>query len=569
MPLPKAANTDSQLSLMSVARMCWMHRRGIAVAWLALTAATVAVVQRMPAVYTAESLILIESQKIPERFVPSTVSAEAEDRLATISQQILSNTDLQRIIEEDDLYREERARHPLDEVVQMMRADISVRMDRGMANTKPNAFRVSYSGTQPAVVAQVTNQLANLFIEENLRTRESQAEGTSEFVGTELAEAKKKLDSLETAIREYKAQHNGELPEQRGALEGALERLRMEQVSAADAISRAEESKATLENTERMTQDTLDMLMRPPSTPAPSNAPSTGAGAATAAPPAPSGPRKQSEILQAQLEDMLGRYGEQHPDVKRLRADIKLAKAAEAREAAQAPLPRDPARGAEKVTPSDTPAQALAKAVTANPADVGAARERMAALKSQLAVVENDIDRRKADQQRIAKEIAEYQTKLTDVPMREQELDQITRDYDVTKLNYHSLLEKQLSAEMSTDMERRQKSERFTILDPAHAPQTPSKPNRMFYDATSSALFLFLAITGAIGLEMRKGNLMGEWELPENIPVLARVPEIAISGGGGRLRAGWSAATWVIVASAALISLAGLAAAKFYLGSGF
>jgi hypothetical protein len=343
----------------------------------------------------------------------------------------------------------------------------------------------------------------------------------------------------------------------------------MEQVSAADAISRAEESKATLENTERMTQDTLDMLMRPPSTPAPANAPSTGASAAAAAPPAPSGPKRQSEILQAQLEDMLGRYGEQHPDVKRLRAEIKLARAAEAREAAQAPLPKGPARGAEKVTASDTPAQALAKAVTANPVDVGAARERMAALKSQLAVVENDIDRRKADQQRIAKEITEYQTKLTDVPMREQELDQITRDYDVTKLNYHSLLEKQLSAEMSTDMERRQKSERFTILDPAHAPQTPSKPNRMFYDATSSALFLFLAITGAIGLEMRKGSLMGEWELPENIPVLARVPEIAISGGGVRLRAGWSAATWVIVASVALISLVGLAAARFYLGSGF
>jgi polysaccharide chain length determinant protein (PEP-CTERM system associated) len=569
MPLPKAANTDPQLSLMSVARMCWIHRYGIAVAWLALTVATVAVVQRMPAVYTAESLILIDAQKIPERFVPSTVSAEAEDRLATISQQILSNTDLQRIVEEDDLYREQRARHPLDEVVQTMRADINVRLDRGMANTKPNAFRVSYSGTQPAVVAQVTNQLANLFIEENLRTRESQAEGTSEFVGTELAEAKKKLDSLETAIRGYKSLHNGELPEQRGALEGALERLRMEQVSAADAISRAEESKATLENTERMTQDTLDMLMRPPSTPAPANAPSTGASAAAAAPPAPSGPKRQSEILQAQLEDMLGRYGEQHPDVKRLRAEIKLAKAAEAREAAQAPLPKGPARGAEKVTASDTPAQALAKAVTANPVDVGAARERMAALKSQLAVVENDIDRRKADQQRIAKEITEYQTKLTDVPMREQELDQITRDYDVTKLNYHSLLEKQLSAEMSTDMERRQKSERFTILDPAHAPQTPSKPNRMFYDATSSALFLFLAITGAIGLEMRKGSLMGEWELPENIPVLARVPEIAISGGGVRLRAGWSAATWVIVASVALISLVGLAAARFYLGSGF
>jgi uncharacterized protein involved in exopolysaccharide biosynthesis len=435
------------------------------------------------------------------------------------------------------------------------------------ANVKPDAFRISYSGKQPAVVAQVTNRLANLFIEENLRTRESEAEGTSEFVGTELAEAKKKLDSLETAIREFKSTHNGELPEQLGAIQGTLERLRMEQVSANEAISRAEESKSTLENTLRMAQDTLDMLMRPRPAPAPAAAPPAGASAA--APPAPAGPRKQSEILQAQLEVMLGRYGEGHPDVKRLRADINLAKAAEAKEAAEAPRPRDPVRGTEKGAASDTAAQALAKAMVANPGDVGAATERIAEVQSQIKVAEGDIDRRKADQQRIAKENTECQARLTDVPMREQELTEITRDYDITKANYLSLLNKQLSAEMSTDMERRQKSERFRILDPAHAPQTPSSPNRPFYDATSSVFALFFALAGAIGVEMRKGNLLGEWELPGGIPVLARVPQIAAAGDGGRLWAGWSTARWVIVVSVALISLMGLAAARLYLGPGF
>jgi polysaccharide chain length determinant protein (PEP-CTERM system associated) len=549
-----------------------MHRYGIALGWLVLTAVAVAVVQRMPAVYSADSLILIASQKIPERFVPSTVTDEAPDRLATISQQVLSNTELQRIIEEDDLYREERARHPLDEVVETMRMDIGVHLVKGMASAsaKPDAFRISYSGRQPAVVAQVTNQLANLFIEENLRTRESEAEGTSEFVGTELAEAKKKLDSLETAIREFKATHNGELPEQQGAIQSALERLRMEQVSANEAISRAEESKTTLENTLRMAHDTLDMLMRP--RPASASTATSPSGAGAAAQPVPAGPKKQSEILQAQLDVMLGRYGEGHPDVKRLRADINLAKAAEAKEAAEASRTKSPAQAAEKVTASDTAAQALAKAMMANPADVGQANERIATVESQIAAVNDEIDRRKADRERIANEITERQAKLTSVPMREQELTEITRDYDVTKANYLSLLNKQQSAEMSTDMERRQKSERFTILDPAHAPQTPSSPNRPFYDATSSALALFFALACGIGLEMRKGNLLGEWELPADIPVLARVPQIsqlAVAGSVGRPWAGWSTARWVIVVSVVLISLMGLAAARFYLGSGF
>ena len=266
MPLPKPENTHSQLSIVSLARMCWMHKSGIVLAWLALTAVTVAVVQRLPAIYTAESLILIDAQKIPERFVPSTVSAETEDRLAAISQQILSSTDLQRIIEEDNLYREERTRRPLDEVVQLMRGDITVRMDRGSPMAKPNAFRVTYSGKDPAVVAQVTNQLANLYIEDNLRAREIQAEGTSEFLATQVAEAKKRLDTLETAIREYKSQHNGELPEQRNAIDGEMDRLQVEKVSTAEALARAEESKATLESTQQMAQDTLDMLMRPQAT---------------------------------------------------------------------------------------------------------------------------------------------------------------------------------------------------------------------------------------------------------------------------------------------------------------
>jgi uncharacterized protein involved in exopolysaccharide biosynthesis len=450
-------------------------------------------------------------------------------------------------------------KNPLDEVVQTMRKDIWVKLERGWAGNKPDAFRVGYQGKEPAVVAQVANQIANLFIEENLRARAGQAEGTSEFLSTQVAEAKKKLDSLETAVREYKSRFNGELPEQAGALQGGMNRLQLEQISNRDAIARAEESKSTLENTLRMAQETLEMITRPRPA-APGEAPSPRM-AQMDAPPAP---QKQSEILEGQLDVLLGRYGDQHPDVKRLRAEIAKMKSIEARTPGSAA-----AAVVSRVTPTDTPAQALAKAMTISPFDVGQARERVQVLRSQIALVQKEIEGRKLDQQRVARDISELQAKLTNVPLREQELTQITRDYEITKLNYHSLLEKQLSAEMSTDMERRQKSERFTVIDPAHVPERPSKPNRLFYGTVGAMFFFCVVVTGAIGLELRRDNLLGEWELPHNIPVLARVPQISMAGKGGFWPwARWSKPMRIAVSSMTLLSVLALVAVQFYFSRG-
>src|SRR5436309_15905548 len=121
MPLPKAEYTYPQFSILSLARMCWMHRYEIVLSWALLTAGVFAVISRLPKIYAAEALILVDAQKIPERLVPSTVSADIEERLAKISQQILSNTRLNRIIDEYDLYQEEKKAHVQDEIVQMMR----------------------------------------------------------------------------------------------------------------------------------------------------------------------------------------------------------------------------------------------------------------------------------------------------------------------------------------------------------------------------------------------------------------------------------------------------------------
>ncbi len=489
-----------------------MHRLQIVLIWAVLTAITVAVVYRLPAIYTSEALILVDAQKIPERFVSSTVNNDIQDRLATISQQILSSTRLQKIIDDFGLYREQRRTHVQEEIFRMMRDDITVKLERGWTGNKPGAFRVGYSGPNPALVAQVANRIASLYIEENLRSREIQAEGTSEFIQTQLEEAKKKLNGLEGTITNYKIKHTGELPEQQGVLGGTLNRLQLEQNSNRDAIDRAEASKATLENTLRLATATLDTLMAHAGTPA---APQAVAEDGSIIPQA-----KPSEILEGQLTELSQHYGDAHPEVKRLKAEIARAKAAEA---------QAPAASAATVPARKPAARLQAQPPTVRPSgsmEIGQARERIDTLKSQIALADKEIAARKDIADRVAQEITNVQGRLTNIPVREQEIAEITRDLESAKGNYRSLLDKDTSAEMATDMEHRQKSERFTLLDPARVPEKPFKPNRTVLIGLGTLFGSILALGFAIGREAKKGALLGDWEIPANVPVVAYVPDI-------------------------------------------
>ena len=127
---------------------------------------------------------------------------------------------------------------------------------------------------------------------------------------------------------------------------------------------------------------------------------------------------------------------------------------------------------------------------------------------------------------RILKDLDQYQRRLERLPVREQEMARITRDYEMSKENYKSLLDKKMAAGMSLDMERRQQSERFTVVDRAQLPQKPIKPNRPLFYAGAAGLGLVLALVAGFGIEMRQNVFLGEWELPPGTEVLARLPFI-------------------------------------------
>ena len=578
--LPAAA---AQFSPLSIIRMLWLHKVAVLVIWLLVSGIVAAVVYTLPAQYSAQVQILVDPQKIPERLVQSMVTTNVQDRLATISAEILSAPRLQKVVDDFGLYKKERKNQIQEEILQLMRKNISVTVEKGWTNNQTGAFRVSYTGDDPATVAQVANRIANLFIEENMRTRETQVGDTSEFLDTLLQDSKKRLDESEAAIASYKLKHNGELPEQVAAIAGNLARIQTEQNGNRDAIARAEQSKLTYQNTLELADSTLQALLdrfnAPPIPVAAVDTPAvdTADDPTSARVPAPVVPKqsraaKPSEVLESQLAGLraLGE-GESHPDVKRLKLAITVAKEAEARaeqEAANAP----PAPIAAPTPASQAPKRAAATPAAPPPLPAGEqqevvqAREHVRAIKTQIEMIDKEVATRTADLDRLAQAVTEAQTRLTNVPVREQEIAEIMRDHASFQADYQGMLGKVSAAKISSDMEFRQKSERFWINDPARVPEKPVSPDRVNLDLVGSVLGLALGFCAAFGLEFRKGRLLGGWELPEEALVLARVPQISPSQSEAGLWTRWSRTRRLAVVSCVLLPLLGLlAAARVYL----
>jgi polysaccharide biosynthesis transport protein len=499
---------------LSVLRMQWKHRWMVLAITIAGSAASFAIVYRLPAVYRSEALILVDSQKIPERYVSSTVSTELQDRLATISQEILSATRLQKVIDKFGLYRDERKRLVQEEIIELMRKDISITLERGWTRDRPGAFRVGYQGKNPMLVTEVASQLATLFIEEDLETRERQAEGTADFIDSQLNEAKKSLDELEAKVSKYKLAHNGDLPEQENALSATLARLQIELEGNQDANNRAQQNKITLEGTVDVAEAREGTLRNSPSSARPSEAGTKGIPAS----------ETNSDVLQAQYDELSKRYEPTYPRMVALRRQIEQQKMAE-----------------------------------------DAERVRIKNLKGQIALAEREIQQRNSERQQILKTIAQYQAKLEQLPVREQEMAAVSRDYEMSKANYKSLLDKKLAAGMATDMERRQQGERFKILDPPRVPQKPVGPKRRLLTGIGCALSLALALVFPIAAETRKNALLGEWELPEGLNVLGRVPFIqpdpqVLAAAGGKP----GSQKWKWLVSTVVLSILATCAAGVY-----
>jgi polysaccharide chain length determinant protein (PEP-CTERM system associated) len=480
------------------------------------------------------------------------VSSELQDRLATLSQQILSSTRLQKIVDTFHLYEKQKSTRTREEILEKMRLDINITLEKGWAKDRPGAFRVAYQAPSAQLAADIANQLGNLFVEENLRAREVQAEGTSEFFKNQLAEAKKTLEQLEETVSKYKLKHNGQLPQQEPTLISTLTRFQIELEGNQDSLNRAEQQKTMLESAVTVAEASEASLkrivdqsrLRWPD--------------GSRAVPGSNETQRNREEMESQLEQLRVKYREDHPDIKLMKAQLERIKKMEAK-SAEAKIAEAKVGAQETATEEKTAADISPEAQRA----MSQERERIASLRSQLEAARREVNLRKEERQQILAKIGGYQTRLEALPIREQELAGVTRDYEISKTHYMSLLNKIYAVDMAADMERRQKAERFTVLDPARVPQKPVAPNRPLLGAGACLIALGFSTTLILALELKKNVLLGDWELPSTIPVLGEIPVVQV--GEIEEKSAQSKFPKFIVSSARLLSIAGLVTTGFCL----
>lgn len=512
-------------------RAIWSRRKWVAiVVFAAPCSAAVSLAKFLPNLYQSTATVLVEGQQVPEAFVKSTVTSELQTRLQTITQQALSRSRLEALINGFGLYPDLRRGLPLEEIVELMRDAIRLeikgddqqagpRRGRGPATV---AFSISYRGSDPQTVALVTDTLASFFIEENLKVRGLQATGTAEFLKGQLEETKKRLDQQERQLSDFKRRYMGELPEQMHPNLTTLERLDAQLRLNSDNQIRAIERREAL----------IKQLAEEGSVPLPAGsagAGSVGGADATAA---------RFTRLRQELTNLRTRFTDQHPAVVRVQAEIA---------ALQRQLAERASEGRADAEPS----------VPASP--------QAQRLKQLLGDVEAETKGLKGEEKNLRSAIVTYQQRVENIPRREQEFLEVSRDYDMTKELYRALLKRHEEAQLAESMEQRQKGEQFRILDPAIPSNSPAAPNRIKLLLMGVMVSLGLA-AGAVVLAEQLDtsfHMVDDLRASTPVPVLVTIPKIITQGDARRRQRRFRRA-----AAAAMLGLALIVGTSYLVARG-
>lgn len=487
-----------------------------------------------PPTYRSSATILIEEQDIPADFVRSTVTSYVAQRIEVINAQVMTRSNLMGLIEKHNLYPHLRNRETRDELIERMREDTNretVSADvidprSGRPTTATIAFTLSFEGRNPQTVLQVTNELATLYLNENLKKRAEQAEETSAFLGSEAGRLRDEISESEGKLAEFKKLHGEKLPEFKQINFQLMERIDQEITSTDNQLRALQERKFYLEG---------QLAQINPGGPVFS---STGERVM--------GPEDRLSALQTEFLRISNLYHPDHPDLVKMRREIgSLERSVEGAGASgdqakrltnlRAELIQKKDRykeGHPEITKLIKSISALEKRLSENPLPIST-RSILAqepdnpayiTLNSQLDSVRTDIRATRALLLRHQEKRANIENRLLQSPQVEREYLEISRDYENALMKYREIKSKLTEANISQELERERKGERFSLIDPPGLPEEPIKPNRI------AILFLGFIISGAIGFGQTfvRDALDGSAHTPDEIKTLLGKPPLAV-----------------------------------------
>ncbi len=430
--IPDAAN--AQASTQQLARYLRYVRR---MGWYPGTILTVMVVIASLFVvryfttdklWDSETVILLQSQNLPEEFVKATVDYDPRKYINTLARQVMSRTRLEKIIKDHDLYPELRRRATMDEVVDKMRSQIDVQI------FGKESFKITYSGADAKTAQAVCAQLAQVFIDENVTTRIDVATKNAKFLAEQAEKARVKLSDKDDQIRAFKEKNLDTLPTEKESRSQNIDQLTVRLNTISEDIRSARTRKMLLQ----------PQLSRRTNGARPRTAPRRG-------PDPAAGLKKQLAAKQAELNKALLQFQPSHPLVVRLKGEISTIQ----RQIAAVPVPAPP-------KPVPVPKNNGPKVVT-DPV-----------VAAQIKAIDDEIAQLTAESNKIKSEIKAIRGRQDQVPRVEMDLSAMERDREILQEAYKDLLRKKEEAERAQSLEDQNQGAQFKILDKANRPERPS-----------------------------------------------------------------------------------------------
>ncbi|HEY2904861.1 MAG TPA: GNVR domain-containing protein [Vicinamibacterales bacterium] len=451
-------------------------------------------VWKLPRTYQATTTIAVSSARLASNLVGS-VEMDRTERMHAVSQQLLSRPVLERTVRLEHMDQGGK----IEAAISRLRGGIQVSLPDSItpigASTPAttqlspdqkaslDSYLVSYTDDAPEDAQRIVNRLANVFVEENSKSREVRALDTSAFISTELQASENRLKTLEERLRQMKEAYMGRLPEQTSANLQMVSTLQRQLESNGTSLRGEQDRLALIEHQIDAMQQGADET----------------AYAAKGTPGETAAMHVQS--LRRQLADAQLVFTAKHPEIVRLKEELATAEKAEAAERAR------PAADRLSVLSASPDYRSLVK-------DRDATKMRISELQRQTTQVNGAI--------------AGYSARVDQAPRVEQQMTSLTREYELERAAYGDLTQKKQAALLAEELQRKQGGEQFAVLVPASLPDEPFKPKPLRVMLMALAAGFVLGGAGVVGREYLDRSvhdargLRDEFELP----VLAEIPRI-------------------------------------------
>jgi polysaccharide chain length determinant protein (PEP-CTERM system associated) len=474
-----------------------------------------------PDTYISQAVMRITPQQVPENLVPSVLNTQMAERLNQMQQEILSRTSLQELILRPslDLYKRERQRLPLEDIIQDMRNKyIQIKM-MDTPNSGPtgggerrvaSAFLIQFSYSDRYKAQAVVRELVSKFMEQITSVQKQQATLTTGFLNDELKTSKENLDSLDTEIMKFKSENQGRLPEQLPANIQALQGLRMELNQINEAINRDNQEKMFEESTLQGLKNQTSFISN--------NLEDTVGGQTTAV--------KNERLIRlnqaiqegkSNLAGLKQTFTEDYPDIKTMQA--RLA----ALEKERDDLEKQEIEHAATATAEPTSRKVTNPQMQKSLQDVQA---QTSATQVRIQAATMDIEERTRQRAELEKQIVAIQSRIEMSPPLEQRYAALLRDYDLAKQNYSEMVRRREASDTAQNLEEHKAGQNLEVLDPASLPEAPSEPNRLAIAGIGTMLGLVAGILLAGGREVKNTYLknLKDVRAYTNLPVLSSIP---------------------------------------------